>query len=81
MGKPNRPTQRDRVLQYIKDFGCITSWDAYKDLGVSQLATRIFELKKMGYKFETTRISTTNRYGYPSHYGEYRLVVDSEVAS
>ena len=81
MGKPKRLTQRDRVLQYIRDFGCITSWDAYKDLGVSQLATRIFELKKMGYKFETTRISTTNRYGYPSHYDEYRLVVDSEVAS
>lgn len=80
MGNPKRLTQRDRVLQYIRDFGCITSWEAYADLGVSQLGARVFELKKLGYRFDKTRIYTKNRYGYPSHYDEYRLV-DSEVAS
>lgn len=80
MGKPKRLTQRDRVLQYIKDFGCITSWEAYTELGITQLATRVYELKKLGYKFENTRVHTTNRYGNYTHYDEYRLV-DSEVAS
>lgn len=71
-------TQRDRVLQYIRDFGYITSWDAYKDLGISQLGARIFELKERGYVFEKTRIETKNRYGEKTHYDEYRL---SEVAN
>ena len=71
-------TQRDRVLQYIRDFGYITSWDAYKELGVSQLGARIFELKECGYAFEKTRVTTKNRYGEKTHYDEYRL---SEVAN
>lgn len=66
-------TQRDRVLQYIKDFGSITSWQAYKDLGVTQLATRISELKNLGYQFSSKTITSTNRYGDSTHFKEYRL--------
>ena len=72
-----KPTQRDMVLSYIREFGCITTWQAYQDLGISQLATRIFELKELGYRFTTTRVNTKNRYGKPTHYDEYRLA--SEV--
>jgi hypothetical protein len=66
-------TQRDRVLQYIKEFGSITSMQAYADLGCTQLATRISELKDYGYQFSKTRINTKNRYGDNTHYDEYRL--------
>lgn len=69
-------TQRDRVLNFIRDFGCITSWEAYSELGVTQLATRIFELKERGYEFTTNRIYTVNRYGDKTHYDEYRLIGD-----
>lgn len=69
-------TQRDRVIQYINDFGSISSWDAYKDLGITQLATRIFELKRLGYRFKTERIATKNRYGDSSHYLKYTLIED-----
>jgi len=69
-----KTTQRDRVLQYIHDFGHITSWDAYKDLGISQLGARVFELKRLGYIFKTERVQTINRYGQPSHYDKYMLV-------
>ena len=74
MAKEHKPTQRDKVLKYIRDFGKITSWDAYSELGVTQLASRIFELKQEGYIFTKTRISTKNRYGDDTHYDEYRLV-------
>ena len=67
-------TQKDRVLQFIRDFGSITSWQAYAELGCTQLATRISELKEIGYEFTKTRISTKNRYGESTHYDEYRLV-------
>lgn len=72
--KKNKVTQRDMVLQYIKDFGCITSWQAYADLGITQLATRISELKERGYIFEKTRIYLNNRYGGKTHFDEYRLL-------
>lgn len=68
-----RMTQRDRVLKYIMDFGYITSWDAYKDLGVTQLATRIFELKEEGYQFDKEWVSAKNRYGTKIGYAKYRL--------
>lgn len=74
----NRITQRDRVLQYIRDFGSISSWQAYQDLGVTQLATRIYELKQQGYIFTKKRIQTTTRYGVPTHYDEYKLVEETE---
>ena len=68
-----KPTQRDKVLAYIKQFGSITSWQAYSDLGVTQLGARIWNLKEQGYVFETTRKQTTNRLGEKTHYDEYRL--------
>lgn len=74
MGKLERkPTQRDKVLDYIRQFGSITSWQAYSDLGITQLGARIFELKELGYEFTKTRIATTNRLGEKTHYDEYRL--------
>jgi len=69
-----RLTQRDRVLDYIRKVGFITTWDAYKELGVSQLGTRIFELKARGYHFKKERINTKNRFGGPTHYDKYYLV-------
>ena len=73
----NRPekgmTQRDMVLKYIVDFGYITSWDAYKDLGVTQLATRIYELKERGYQFEKSFVTGKNRYGKNISWAKYTL--------
>lgn len=69
-----RITQRDRVIDYIQRFGKISSWDAYRDLGVTQLATRISELKARGYVFSKKRINTKTRFGTPTHYDEYYLV-------
>ena len=74
-----KTTQKDMILKYIKDFGSISSWDAYKDLGITQLGTRIFELKQKGYVFTKERIKTKNRYGNDSHYDKYRLVSVGEV--
>ena len=68
-----KPTQRDKILAYIKQFGSITSWQAYSDLGVTQLGARIYELKEQGYIFSKTRVNTTNRLGEKTHYDKYRL--------
>ena len=46
-------TQKQRIINYMRQFGSITSWEAYQDLGVMQLGARIDQLKKEGYKFKT----------------------------
>lgn len=66
-------TQRQRVIDYIKQFGSITSLDAYKDLGITQLATRIKELKEEGYVFKTEGESGKNRFGDRTDYKRYFL--------
>lgn len=77
--KDKKPTQCERVIQYIKDFGFITTWQAYQELGVTRLASRIFDLKEQGYIFSKKRVTTKNRYGDNVSYDEYRLVSEGEL--
>jgi hypothetical protein len=57
----------------MKDNGSITSWEAFQELGVTRLSARIFELKKMGYRFSKRRMESINRYNEPIHYDRYTL--------
>lgn len=68
-------TQKDRIIKYIQDFGKITSYEAYTDLGITQLGARIFELKQNGYNFITEQKKTKNRYGEPVTFKEYKMEV------
>ncbi len=70
--------QKEQILKYIKDFGSITSYQAYIDLGVTQLATRIKELKEQGYNFKTEWISKKNRYGKNVAFKKYKLEVTND---
>ena len=65
--------QRLMVLQYIRDFGSITSYSAYVDLGITQLATRIKELKQEGYYFTYEIEVKKNRYGKKVRFKRYKL--------
>ena len=67
-------TQKDRIINYIREFGSITSSDAYKDLGITQLGARIDQLKKDGYVFKTEWENGKNRYGDKIDYKRYYLV-------
>ena len=67
-------TQRERIVAYIREFGSITSKEAYNDLGITQLATRIKELKELGYDFKTEWEGSKNRYGEPVTFKRYYLV-------
>ena len=68
-----KPTQAQRVLDYIKEFGSITQLEAAVDLGVWRLASRITELKDKGYEFGRKRETVNNRYGGKSHIVRYSL--------
>ena len=55
--------QKQKVLKYINDYGSITSWEAYSDLGIMQLGARIDGLQKDGYSFKKEWEQRKNRYG------------------
>ena len=65
--------QRDRILKYMTENGSITALDAYREFGIMRLASRVSELKKMGYPIEKTMKAMKNRYGEKVSFAEYRL--------
>ena len=74
MGKVKHiPTQNDRILDYIDRFGSITQRDALNDLGVMRLASRISDLKRLGYPIVSTVEPVKNRFGETCHIKRYRL--------
>ena len=66
-------TQADRVLAYIKTFGSITSLEAFRDLGVTRLSARIYELRARNINIDSTSITSKNRYGENCTYAKYYL--------
>lgn len=73
MSEHKRPTQTQRVLDYMHDFGSITSLEAIVDLGVHRLASRVSELKKAGYPIVSEFVPVKNRYGETCHVKRYRV--------
>lgn len=69
----HKPTQNERVLSYINEFGSITQLDALKDLGVMRLASRISDLKRQGYPIVSRIEAVKNRYGEKCHIKRYSL--------
>lgn len=67
-------TYQDRILQYLKDYGSITSWEAIKEFGATRLSAVIYNLKKNGYKFDEEWVHATNRYDEPVSFKKYILV-------
>ena len=64
-------TQKQQILEYIDYFGSITPMQAFGDLGITKLATRISELKKEGRQFKIEMVKGKNRYGKPMRYARY----------
>jgi hypothetical protein len=54
-------------------FGSISTLEAFNDLGVARLASRIHDLKEQGYNITSEIKSTKNRYGEKVHFKVYRL--------
>lgn len=68
-----RVFQRDRILNYLNEFGSITRAEAFTELGIVELAARICELEDRGYEFTKTVIRKKNRYGDPVKFMKYEL--------
>jgi hypothetical protein len=65
-------TQQWEILTYIFRFGSISPMEAFADLGITKLSTRISEMKVMGIEFAQDYESRTNRIGKPVRFMRYR---------
>lgn len=70
--------QGERIIEYIERFGSITPMEAFSDLGITKLATRISELRKTGMEFEKEYIKSKNRFGETVHYMRYSFPKEGE---
>ena len=64
-------TQREAIIEYIEIFGSITPMQAFADLGITKLATRISEMRKEGMEFKIETVSSKNRYGHTVTFARY----------
>lgn len=71
--KHSKPTQAQRVLDYMVQFGSITQFEAFRDLGVMRLASRVSDLRSDGYDIIGERVSVKNRFGENCSIMKYRI--------
>lgn len=69
----SKPTQNQRILDYIDQFGSITQLEALRDLGVMRLASRISDLRKQGFPIKSEIESVENRFGEKCHIKRYMV--------
>lgn len=74
-----KATQCQRIIDYMRRFGSISTLDAFNDLGVARLASRIHDLKAQGYNITSSIGIAKNRYGEKIHFSVYRLIEDKEI--
>ncbi len=71
-GHIQKPTQKEEVLAYMRDYGSISTFEAYTELGVTQLGARIKELENNGWQIGRLRKArVSGRTGKKVHFVEY----------
>lgn len=68
-------SQYEMIEKYINDNGSISPMEAFMDLGITKLATRISEMRRNGYKFEQKPETRKNRFGKECRYMRYMKAV------
>lgn len=66
-------TQCEQIIDYLHKFGSITPMEAFADLGITKLATRVSEMRKDGREFKIETVKSTNRFGKTVRYAKYSL--------
>lgn len=65
-------TQKERIANYIDQFGSISPMEAFMDLGITKLATQISSMiREDGMDIEKKYEKTKNRFGEVVYYMRY----------
>lgn len=66
-------TQNRRLVKYLEDHESITQLEALNELGIFRLASRINDLKRIGYDIGGEMVDVTNRFGEVAKVKRYFL--------
>lgn len=66
-------TQNEMVLDYVRKFGSITPLKAIRDLSITRLSARIYDLENEGYSFSRFSENAVNKFGRTVTFTRYRL--------
>ena len=66
-------TQTERILQHMQERGSITALEAINEYGILRLASRISDLRRLGYPIESKTEKVKNRYGESCHIKRYSM--------
>ena len=69
-------TQREEIIEYIREYGSITPMQAFYDLGITKLATRVSEMCKDGIAFKIETVKHKGLRGKTVRYAKYTLLED-----
>lgn len=69
----SKTTHCNRVLNYMRLHGSITSLEAFANLGVSRLSARIKDLRDSGHSIVGNMVEVENRYGEKCRVKRYTL--------
>ena len=70
-----RSTHLTRTIDYLSQFGSITTLDAFRDLGNSRLSSTIFLLRKKGYNIVSDFTDVPTRFLQPNGDRKFTQVV------
>lgn len=65
--------QKTLILEYMRKYGSISSYEAYAHLGITQLGARIDNLQDDGYVFKKEWVKNRKN-GQVKDYVRYRLI-------
>ena len=68
-----RISREQKILKYLRTYKTLTPLEAINMFGETRLSARIYDMKKDGYKFETTRIRVPTRDGW-TYVAQYRFL-------
>lgn len=66
-------TQKEMIIEHLKKYGNISTFEAFVDYGVTRLSGRIFELRHDGHDIKSDRRAMRNRFGKKIMYDVYTL--------
>ena len=69
-------TQVDRVLRHLKDHKGITTYEAFREYGITRLSDKIYRLRKKGFMVINETVYARNRYKEPVKFVRYHLEKD-----
>lgn len=74
-----KKTQNELVLEYLRQFGSITSLEAFNDLGVTRISARIFDLRSDGHTIKSEFVKVPRRNGEETSVAKYTLITRNQM--